>query len=199
MNRRLNSSYKKRAFSLIELVILLFLTGIILLMISRMISSTFTSLKFLQEKSGTFESVTIGLERLASEFREAVDYIGPPLIFLKVDPHAPRSLGVDLDDDETNPLDWPNNYTTYQGGTNVGKISYSLEAGTETLTRTVSFKGATEVSDVAAHVNDFSAERAPTLNGKQTNNNVFRIRLSLQEQRRVQSFETVLVVPGLDP
>ena len=53
-----------RAFTLIEMVILLFLAGVILFAVSRLTRETYKSLVFLREKAQTYESAVLGVERL---------------------------------------------------------------------------------------------------------------------------------------
>lgn len=189
---------KISGFSLIELVIVLFLTGAILGMVSALVRQTFSSLRFLQEKSQTVQSATLGLERLASEMREMTR---PPTIgtnsveFLKVLPGAPEAVGNDVND-VLFVSTWDRDYGSIgQQGT----IRYARTANRNLQRRAPGLP----VSDVATSVDSFVVDRdyvdGQSFNNSGNVNNAFRIRLSLQEQRRVVVFTTVVVCPGIGP
>ncbi|MFA5506619.1 MAG: hypothetical protein WC423_14380 [Vulcanimicrobiota bacterium] len=173
------------------------LTGVILFMVSRLISQTMTSLKFLQEKSRTLESATLGLERLSAEFQEAIALNSTsPLSFEKVNLSAPEALANPVDE----PLpatNWKRSYTSDFAGTDQTGTVIFEQTSNETLERQVSFNSANFTTVVATNVNDFVVEQAPSTESGQTGNNVFRITLTMQEQRRAISFITILTVPGL--
>ena len=65
------------------------------------------------------------------------------------------------------------------------------------LSRTATVGTRSMTSEVATEVNDFSVTRGPELAGVATADSVFEISLSLQEDRRVVVFGSVVVVPGL--
>lgn len=191
-NRRQNTG-----FTLVEIMIVLLLTGIILFMVSQLTSETFRSLRFLQEKSQTLQSATLGLERLTSELREAVDVNSTsPLNFDKINPAAPVCLGNDPN--SPNPEGtWVRNYSSDINGDNqIGVVEYRRDAAQQILTRTATLNGRTMTTEVAVNVNDFVVQRAPTLGGDATGQNVFQVTLTLQEQRRAVTFVSLLTVPG---
>lgn len=197
-----------RAFSLVEVVLVLFLTGLILLIVSRLTQRTFTTLRFLEEKAETVQSATLGIERLSSELREAVQVSGySPLTFRKVDPSAPYALDQDLDSSaDSNPGDPPvdSDFSTWKHSyasdafdrDQLGTVTYSLSASM--LTRTAQKGGRSLTTQVATHVNSFVAIPAPNLGGQATASNVVQVTLSLQEQRRVVTFSTIVVIPGME-
>lgn len=181
-------------FSLIELVIILFLTGAILGMVGALVRQTFGSLRFLQEKSQTVQSATLGLERLASELREAT---GAPeigansLAFTKVIPAAPEAVG-----NEVNDFLFVDNWNRDYGA--IGQeatISYN-RTGQRTLRRTAP---GVPASDVATSVDTFVVDQNYTDSQPFNVPNAYRIRLALQEQRRVVVFTTIVVCPGVGP
>ena len=199
-------------FSLIEVVLVLFLMGVILMIVSRLIGRTFETLRYLEEKGQTVQSATLGLERLSSELREAVAVTtatGSTAVFQKVEPNAPYALDYDKDtspnanpgdpDPSIAPWDWSLSYGSDAFNVNhLGTVSY-IQQG-DVLVRTASKGSQSNTADVATNVNAFDVLRAPTLsNGRPSGNNTFRISLSLTEQRRVETFETIVLVPGLDP
>jgi prepilin-type N-terminal cleavage/methylation domain-containing protein len=189
-----------QGFTLVEIMIVLLLTGMILFMVSQLTSRTFQSLRFLREKAQTLQSATLGLERLTSELREAVTVAGlSPLVFGKINPAAPEALANPVA--ELDPANnWSRDYgSDFNNDNQVGVVTYDLNAGNEILTRTATFNGNSMTSEVATSVNSFTVERGPTINSITTGANVFLVRLSLTEQRRVISFETVMTVPGLAP
>lgn len=175
-------------------------------MVSRLTSSTFSTLKFLQEKAQTLQAATLGIERLTSELREAIQINSlSPLSFRKVDPIAPFALNYDNDntanpgdpDPSIDPNGWSDTYASDADGSNfLGTVIYTLSG--EVLTRQASRAGNSLTSQVATNVNDFTVEQAPSLAGTPTGPHVFRVRLSLVEQRRVVNFESVVLVPGLE-
>lgn len=179
-------------------MIVVLLTGLIMLMVSRLTGATFQSLRFLREKAQTLQSATLGLERLSSELREAlaVDSLAP-LIFQKVNPAAPEAVAnpaTDLD-----PINnWARSYDSdFNGNNQLGQVTYSLDPARQILSRTASFRGNTLTSEVATRVNDFIVERGPVVGTVTASGDVFLITLSVQEDRRVLTFKTLLSVPGL--
>jgi len=168
------------------------LTGIVLFMVGQLTSQTFGTLKFLQQKAQTLQAATLGLDRLASELREAVD-VRPgsgSVEFDKVNFAAPPCVNNVPTDD---PTTWTRNYAAIS---QVGTVQYQV-SGT-TLNRTVTF-GGTQTTEVATDVDDFQVNRAPTVEGVQAGNNVFELVLSINEDRKIQSFRTVVMVPGEAP
>lgn len=187
----------QKGFTLIEIMIVLLLTGIILFMVSRLTSETFKSLRFLQEKSQTLQSATLGLERLTSELREAVRVnTVSPLNFDKINPAAPVCLGNDPN--APNPVGtWVRDYSNDANGDNqIGVVEYRRDVAQQILTRTATLNGRTMTTEVAVNVNDFVVQRGPTLGGNTTGRNVFQVTLTLQEQRRAVTFVSLLTVPG---
>ncbi len=185
-------------FTLLEIMIVVLLTGIIMLMVSRLTNATFQSLRFLREKAQTLQSATLGLERLASEMREAISVDSlSPLTFRKVNPTAPEALGNPVNDPDTG-ANWVRDYSSdFNGDNQIGQVTYSLDVPHQILSRTVSFEGVTQTLQVATRVNDFIVERSPVLGTVSTTNDVFSVTLSVQEDRRVLTFRTVLSIPGL--
>jgi type II secretory pathway pseudopilin PulG len=196
-------------FSLVELVLVLFLTGIILLVVSRLCQRTFATLRTLQEKSQTIQAATLGLERLGSELREAIGAVATGMwvvTFSKVDPGAPYVLDNDRDAGE-NPgppdptvavEDFAFDYASDANGDNqIGTVEYKLDG--ELLKRTASKDGQSMTTEVATHVNAFIVEAHPHLEGHATADNVFLITLTLKEQRRVYTFTSVVTAPGVLP
>lgn len=178
-------------FSLIEIVIVLFLTGLVLFMVSGLISRTLETLKFLQEKSQTLESATLGCERLASELREAVEIITPipsgKVTFKKVKPSigspatlTPVAVGNDL---SALPETWgARKYPSSQLGT----VTYEVDSQSRLLRKV---DGVDTL--VATDVNSFA------VTPRSADNDSFLVRLSLQEKRRVIVFEMVVNCPAL--
>ena len=202
----------KRGFSIIEITIVVFLTSLILMVVSRLAHETFVSLRFLEEKAQTVQSATLGLERLSSELREAVEVnsgAGDSLSFHKVDPQAPFALDYDRDSspnsnpgeptaDDPEPYLWSQTYQRDAFGRDQwGLVEYFPEE--ERLVRRVTKMGRSATADVATNVNTFQVEPSPSLSGQATAAAVFRVSLSLLEERRVVTFSTVVVVPGLEP
>lgn len=200
-----------RGFSLIEVAIVVFLISLILMVVSRLAHETFVSLRFLEEKAQTVQSATLGLERLSSELREAVEVnsdTGNFLSFHKVDPQAPFALDYDRDSSpdvnpgDPSPDDLAESYLwsqTYRRDAfnrdHWGLVEYS--SVDDRLVRMSQNQSNSLTSDVATNVNSFWVEVSPTLSGQRTGPSVFRISLSLLEKRRVATFVSVVVVPAL--
>lgn len=188
---------------------MLFLTGIALFMVGKLTTQTFTTLRFLQEKTQTTQSAALGLERLSSELREAVEVTSvDPLSFQKVNPSAPIALDYDQDpspaanpgspDFSVDPATWSDAYDEDAFGVNhLGRVSY--QRVDNTVTRTAGFKTESLTTQVAERVNDFSVSQAPTLEGVTTGRNVFEVSLSITEDRRVVAMRTLVIVPGISP
>lgn len=173
---------KAAGFSLIEVVLVLALTSVILLTVSMLFSQTAKTLKFLKEKSHTVESAGLGCERLATELREAVEVKSPipsgSIEFKKVKPSAPLLLN--------NPLDQPcTTWVRDYAGSQLATVKYTAGANFELL-RTAG--GLTTL--VAQDVNLFQVDALPTYG-------TYKISLSLQEQRRVVVFETIVSCPAI--
>lgn len=194
---------------MMEVVLVLFLTGVALFMVGRLTTQTFATLRFLQEKTQTVQSAALGLERLSSELREAVEVTSlAPLTFRKVDPAAPIALDYDQDpsaaanpgepDFSVDPAEWSDSYAEDAFGKNhIGSVTYRRVD--DTVTRTASFRGRSLTSQVAGKVNDFTVSQAPMLEGVKTGQNVFEVSLSIDEDRRVVVMRTVVIVPGIAP
>lgn len=178
------------AFSLMELLVVLSLTGLVLGLVATLVSKTYETMKFLQEKSQTLQSATLGLERLSSELREAVGPVATsPLSFRKVDPQAIEVVGAD-------PLDfvgfelWDRNY----GATSeLATVLYSDVISPNQLTRRVTFRGNSMDSIVATSVNAFQVARPFAAQ------NSFEVTLTLEEKRKLVTFTTVVTCPGVAP
>ena len=198
-----------RGFSLIEVVIVLFLGSLILLVASRLAHETLVSLRFLEEKADTVQSATLGLERLSSELREAVKLHSshPILSFDKVDPAAPYALDYDKDHD-LNPgepagdfalINLSSGYDKDAFDKNqLGTVTYSTDSQ-QRLLRKAERGSRTTTSPVATSVNTFLAQPRPTIGSISTGNDVFEITLSLREARRIVTYKTTVTVPGLQP
>lgn len=181
--RQLKPGGSARAgFSMVEVVIVLFLTGVMLFAVSGLISRTLETLKFLQEKSQTLESATLGCERLSSELREAVSVTTPIPIgkvsFVKVKPQAPLAVGNDMAAD---PVGWTRSYS----GGQLARVTYDVDAESRLL-RTVDSVSHLVATDVNAFVVTPAAGAGSYL-----------VSLSLQEKRRVIVFETIVTCPAL--
>lgn len=180
-----------KGFTLIEILLVMLMTAMILLMVSQLTSQTFGTLRFLQQKSQTLQSASLGLDRLSSELREAVEVtqVGGTLIFDKVNFAAPECVNNALSDP---PTAWVRSYADIN---QIGTVTYTVTNGV--LNRTASF-GGTQTTAVATRVDDFNVERSPTLSGRATRNNVFLVTLAINEDRRIATFEAVITVPGED-
>lgn len=198
---------RNRGFSLFEVVIVFFLSSLILVVASRLAHETFVSLRFLEEKAQTVQSATLGLERLSSELREAVKIreSGTLVRFDKVDPQAPFALDYDLNSspnhnpgeptDNPKPDQWHLNYESDAFDRNQwGLVEYYTDG--KRLLRKVSKGAKTSTSDVADNVNSFTVLPASELG---TSTAAYRASLSLLEERRVVTFVTIVVIPGLEP
>lgn len=189
MNCRFQSRGDKAGFSLVEVVIVLFLTGLVLAAVSGLISRTLESLKFMQEKGRTLESATLGCERLSSELREAVAIDSPSpagqVIFYKIKPSAPEAAGNDLSSN-VEPQNWRRNYQPDANGVNQRfKVSYLVDSERR-LQRTAD----TMTTLVATEVNSFVVSPLAAAG-------CFRVSLSIQEKRRIIVFETIVTCPAL--
>jgi Tfp pilus assembly protein PilW len=180
------------AFSLFELLIVMFITSVILFCVAGLTSRTFRTLRFLQEKSRTLESATLGCERLASELREAVAITVPipagQVEFRKVRPSAPEAAGNDWQDFTIPAGAWSRNYASDASGVNqLAPVRYGVHGATSELQRTAA--GQTTV--VATDVNSFVVAPVAGATGS------YSVRLALQEESRVIVFETVTTCPAL--
>ena len=173
---------RESGFSLIEVVIVLFLTGVVLFCVAKLISQSLETMKFLREKSRTMESATLGCERLSSELSEAVS-VSPgtsTVSFRKVRPSSPEAVGNPVDD-ATPASAWTRTYPA----SSLVLINYELN-GDDQLLRMV--LGQTNL--VATDVNAFSV--APSLGA-----GTFVIRLGIREKRRIIAFEAIVTCPAL--
>lgn len=160
----------------------MFLTGIVLFCVAKLTSQSLETMKFLQEKSRTLESATLGCERLSSELSEAVEVIpGSNAVgFRKIRPSALEVVGNSLDEDVV-ASSWTR---TYPSGSQV-LITYEVNADDQLMRSVLG-----ETNLVATDVNTFSV--APT-SGAGT----YLIRLGIREKRRVIAFETMVTCPAL--
>ncbi len=174
-------------FSLMEVVLVLFLSAILLYMVSNLLSRTLETLRFLKEKNLTLESATLGCERLASELMEAVVIDLPigaeQVAFYKVKPGATPYLA---NDPESPPENWKRNYQADATGTNqLTRVVYRVDSGSKLVRQA---EGQTSL--VATDVNTFTVNPLPAEGS-------FEVKLALQEKRRVVVFETVVTCPAL--
>lgn len=183
---------RPRAFSLIELVFVLMITGLILAAVAALTSRTLDALKFMQEKSESMQSATLGVERLASELSEAITVPATPaggVRFRKANPNLPPALyrpGVENDYTDPNsfpPHLWTRSYT----GANRMQVEYAT-GGTAELQRRVD---GGPWGLIASDVNAFTVAQEGGLAGN------YRVTLSVQEKRRVLVFETIVHCPGV--
>jgi prepilin-type N-terminal cleavage/methylation domain-containing protein len=180
----------KKGFSLMEVMIVLLITGLVMGCVAGLTRETMITLKFLQEKSKTLQSATLGLERLASELSEAVGdstsvTTGNPVSFFKVPPQAIEAVGNDRDD-PNDPSD-----TFDPSNTWVRVYPDPVEVVYEEVDGTLSRTAAGQTSVVASDVVDFDVQR---FNSRP---DTFEVRLSIKEQRRVITFRTLTIAPGL--
>lgn len=171
-------------FSLIETMIVLFLTAAMLYMVAKLTNQTLSTLKFLQEKSASTESATLSCQRLASELREAVSVPNistSGVSFQKIIPSSAPVVGNVAT--EPDPVNWDMTYPASSKAT----ITYS-QTGDQVM-RQVSGEGALEV---ATRVNTFTVSRYSS--GRE---GAYRIALTILESRRAVTFETIAVCPGV--
>lgn len=176
-------------FSLIEMVIVLFLTGIILFCVAGLTDRTYRTLKFLQEKSSTMESASMACQRLAQELRETVT---PPVLtidsvtFSKVIPARPRLLD---NDPNALPTTWALSYPAAQ----TAQIRYR-----QLDDRVVRQVNAERALDVATEVNTFQVRQSFSAFTTVVNTpGAYLIQLTILEDRRAVTFETVALCPGV--
>ena len=181
------AGHRGRGFTLIEAVIVLFLTGTILLAVAKLVSQSIETLKFLQEKGRTMESASLGCERVASELREAarVGSFGAGFLqFDKVRPSAPEAAGNDFEDESVAAEDWVRDYGP--GGLNqLYSVGYQLDSQ-HRLRRTAG--GRTDT--VATGVNSFVVSSAP-------GTGCYTLALSIKEKRRIIAFRTSVTCSAL--
>jgi prepilin-type N-terminal cleavage/methylation domain-containing protein len=173
---------RDQGFSLIEIVIVLFLTGVMLFCVSGLTDRTFKTLKFLQEKSTTLESASLACQRLAQEMREMVTAptLGATSVtFSKVIPSSP--LGVGNDRNDPNPENWLRAYPSAQRAS----INYSMNV--DKVRRRVNSEPS---MDVAVDVNAFAVSQVD-------NPGNYLIRLTILEDRRAVVFEIIVNCTGV--
>jgi type II secretory pathway pseudopilin PulG len=189
---------RAKGFSLIEIVFVLALTSAILYAVALLTQRTLGSLNFLQKKSESIQSATLGCERLTSEMREAITQPsqGNSTSFVKVRPSAPPALGiappppappVPAPPPAGAPVDahlWPR---TYPGGVRL-TIQYAVNG--ENLERSVTGDPTTVV---ATSLNDFQVSKVAGTDRS------FRVDLSVVEQKRVAIFTSYVFCPGVPP
>lgn len=171
-----------KAFSLIETMIVLFLTATMLYCVGKLTGETLSTLKFLQEKSATTESATLACQRLASELREAVkepSLGGASVSFRKVIPSKPRLVG-------NSPSAVPTSWTLLYPPGDLATISYSQSG--DKVVRQV---GSEAPLEVATRVNTFAVTQQ---NGHPA---AYKVALTIMESRRAVTFVTVVVCPGV--
>ncbi len=173
-----------RGFSLIETMIVLFLTAAMLYCVGKLTSETLSTLKFLQEKSATTESATLACQRLASELKEAVSVPDRTsgVSFRKVIPSSSPAVGNVPNDPD--PTSWA---VTYPAGFQV-MINYNYSSSGQKVTRQV---GSETPLEIATKVNTFAVTRLGTREG------AYRVALTIWETRRPVTFETIVVCPGV--
>ena len=180
----MNTRYGAKAgFSLIEIVIVLFLAGIMLYCVAGLTDRTFKTMKFLQEKSSTLESASLACQRLGAEMREMVEdpTLGASSVeFSKVIPQSALTVAnVPADD----PTTWSRTYPAGQKAT----VTYSMSPGSAKVVRQVNSEPSI---DVATDVNTFQVTE---LNHPGN----YLIKLTMLEDRRAVTFETIVICPGV--
>ena len=181
-----------RGFSLIEIVVVLALTSAVLYTVALLTQRTVKTLNFLQRKSESIQSATLGCERLCSEMREAVTQpsTGGSSSWRKVVPSAPIAISIIPPEPPPPPPaappvplspTWPRSYP----GGELLTVTYSVVGGN--LQRQISGEAATVV---ATEVNTFSVATVPDTE------RTYRVDLSIVEQRKVQAFTSVVYCPG---
>ncbi len=176
------SPLRSAGFSMMEVMIVIFLSGAMLFCVAGLTGQTLRTLRFLQEKSTTMESAGQACQRFASELHEAVSVptLGSTVSFRKVRPSAAPLVGNSPSD-----ATWQRAYPASRLAT----ISYRLDG--EKVLRQVN----TEMPlELATSVNGFALSRYPS-----APEGAYVIRLAIQEQRRVVVFESVVVCPGVTP
>ena len=170
---------RHRGFSLIEIVIVLFLTGTMLYCVASLTDRTFKTLKFLQEKSKTLESAQLACERLSSELRECIGAptTGATVSFRKVKP----SVAYGLSNDPTDPSSWTR---IYPAG-DLATITYTM-----VVDKVIRQAQSEPPMDVAQDVNAFSVVPTTALGN-------YKINLTIVEDRRIVVFESVASCPGV--
>lgn len=195
-------------FSLIEVVLLLFISGIILLMVSRLTQEVFEASHMLDEKARTIQSARMGIEALSSELREATKVeLGPndgePLTITKVSPSAKQALGIKIDGEDISSIQ-KNIRESYDPAipgyleADLGTVSYSLNDRAE-LVREAKYNDRSIKVSVAADVNAFVVKAGPEIDGRKALANTYQISLSIEEKRIVRTFVTVVLAPGIRP
>lgn len=187
-----------RAFTLIELVFVLLITSLILAAVAALTSRTLNALKFMEEKSKTMQSATLGVERLSSELSETVVAPAGNVTFVKANPNAPVAHyqpGVSNDFSDPNNFP-PHTWTRAYAGGDLVTVTYAV-TGTD-LTRTA---GGGPIGLIATSVNAFTVTNVnPDGRGVMGAGGVagnYRVVLSIQELRRVLTFETVVHCTGV--
>lgn len=169
-------------FSFFEVVVVLFITGIILFCVGGLTRQTFKTLRFIQEKSNTIESATLACQRLATEMHEMIGaptLAGSSILFRKIRPQAPLGLGIDPQT-ERDPDAWPRVYSQ------TSTVRYYQPTPDRVLRQV----GSEPAVEVATDVNDFEITPLPALGN-------YTIVLTIEEDRRLVTFETVVNCPGV--
>jgi prepilin-type N-terminal cleavage/methylation domain-containing protein len=183
-------------FSLIEIMVVLALTSVILYTVALLTQRTVSTLNFLQKKSESIQSATLGCERLCSEIREAITKpsSGGSTSFTKVRPSAPIAIGIVPPPPPPEPPPpppaippapvshtWPRVYPS----SDIVTVTYSMSG--MNLRRQVSGETATVV---ATDVNSFEVLEVPDTD------RTFQVNLAITERRKVQTFSAVVYCPG---
>ncbi|MEW6282180.1 MAG: hypothetical protein AB1758_26475 [Candidatus Eremiobacterota bacterium] len=164
----------RRAFSLAEVVITLFLVALVFGVVAVLISKAYRVLSFQTMKQRSALAAQVALDRISAELREAtaVTGTGGRLDFRKIDKSVPGRF------DLASP---PSNYPF---GTEIA-VSYRSD-GRGNLVRVVG--GQTQV--VVEGVTGFACSTVgPRLD----------LALSIQEQQRVRRVSTAVFLPGVAP
>ncbi len=179
--------------ALVEIVISLFLVALVLGMVSTLLTRTFDALRFLQQKGQTFQSATLGGERLTSEMAEMTELRGTsPLEFAKANPLAAPAVENDPNNFLLPASSWARDYSSDASGDNQrAVIRYRHSLTDEHLERTATF-GSSQTSIVATAVNTFTVTQHARVR------NSFEVRLSINERQRVFVFVYNVICPGLD-
>lgn len=198
-------------FSLIEVVLLMFLSGIILLMVSKLTKQAFEASRMLDEKAQTMQSARMGLEALSSELREAVEVALSPdaleaVTITKVSPSAKQALGIQIEGLDLSSAQEaiiegykPDGHGYLEAGldkVSVGTVKYFLNDSQE-LIRKAEYDERLLETSVATGVSAFTVEAKPQLSSYVLPENAYRITLSIEEKRIVKTFTTIVLAPGL--
>jgi len=168
----------RKAVSLAEAVITMFLVAIVFGATAEMIGEAHRVIRFQSYKTASQQGAQLALQRMVSESREAVNItaVGPgTLELVKVDPSVPRF--VDPAPSSWNPL---SNFLT---------VRYFLSGDRLMRRVTVASSGTTATQVLGESVSGLMTALLPNGN--------LDITLSFQEEKKVQTWRTQVKVPSL--